>query len=268
MAERTSARRYQAFGGSDSTITGETQLWRYLTFERFSWLIENQSLYHARLDQFQDPFEGSVTKAFAQARASETKPCQVAVNRFAPWGNVANLFTNYATCWHASDHESDALWKLYANGGSGIAVVSSMSRLLNSVDISPHPHGLLSHVEYIDFETHNMLRKPFATTIRPEYAKRKCFEYEREVRGLILTDGLSKVCTGGTLEVSHATLVRLQNEMPLGIKAKVDLQQLISTIVLSPLATTSEATRVHEATKPIGLSDLVRRSQLVGTPTY
>jgi len=53
--------RYQIFRGSSDDITRQTSLWRYMTFEKFCWLVEKSALYHTRLDQLGDPFEGAVT---------------------------------------------------------------------------------------------------------------------------------------------------------------------------------------------------------------
>lgn len=44
------------------------KIWRYLDFTKFISLLETNSLYFARADQFNDPFEGSYTKADVQNR--------------------------------------------------------------------------------------------------------------------------------------------------------------------------------------------------------
>ena len=67
MKKRFNSTRYYPFKGSSKDITGDTLLWRYMSFEKFCWLLETSKLYHARLDQFEDPFEGSVTKLYALA---------------------------------------------------------------------------------------------------------------------------------------------------------------------------------------------------------
>ncbi len=36
--------------------------------------------------------------------------------------NVEALDNYYASCWHQSEHESFAMWKIYAPSGQGIAV--------------------------------------------------------------------------------------------------------------------------------------------------
>jgi hypothetical protein len=236
-----------------------------MTFEKFCWLVENSQLYHSRLDRFEDPFEGCVTKEYARKRAAETEPDQIASNRFEPWVHRSLLYRSYAVCWHASLHESDAQWKIYAGGGAGIAVVSTIARLAKAVDIRPHPHGLLGEVEYVDLETHDMRRRPFGTYIRPGFAKRKSFEHEKEVRGVILLD---LIADGPSIEMNEKYLERLRAEMPVGVAAKVDSKELIQSIVVGPLAAPFIEELVHTTAKRHGLNHLVKKSELGGQPIY
>ena len=260
--------RYFPFGGSDKSIKPMTPLWRYLTFEKFCSLIETGKLYHARLDQFEDPFEGSVTAEYVKRReADATEHKEEFLAKLEPWTNVSNLFRSYATCWHASDHESDAQWKLYAAGGAGIAVVSSKERLIKSVDLHPYRHGLLGQVEYIDWKNHDMRHRPFGTEMRPGFVKRNSFEHEREVRGVILTD-LSVVTKRGQLKMNLATLKKLHQINPPGISVRVDLHELISNIVLSPLAPAYIDELVRIITKRHDLDHLVTKSNLCGSPIF
>src|SRR6266516_2749899 len=131
--------RYQLFKGSSVSIAADAPLWRYMTFEKFCWLLETAKLYHARLDQFEDPFEGCVTKEYARMRAAETEPSQVVANQNEPWVHKSLLYRTYAACWHASTHESDAQWRIYANDSADIAVMSTIARLSKTVNINPHP---------------------------------------------------------------------------------------------------------------------------------
>jgi len=181
--------------------------------------------------------------------------------------NMAALFTTYATCWHASEHESDAHWQIYASG-AGIAIVSTGARLRAAVDITPYPHGLLGEVEYLDFETHDMRRRPFPTRIRPGFAKRKSFEYEQEVRGVILAGGLERVARKGQFIMSNRTLKRLAKKMPPGIAVSVNLSELIEKIVLSPFAPAFVEDLVRILAKRCGLEHLVSKSQLLAIPIY
>ena len=71
--------RYEVFKGTSEEIVSKTPLWRYMTFEKFCWLIEMSKLYHPRLDTFEDPFEGSGT--ICHRSLDETAPSAARTGR-------------------------------------------------------------------------------------------------------------------------------------------------------------------------------------------
>lgn len=259
------AYRYQLFGGSSRDLTSKTPLWRYMTFEKFCWLVEKSRLYHTRLDQFDDPFESTVTWRYARERDTLNLKFGENVREGARWMAKSGRFTHFATCWHASEYESDAQWKIYAPGGAGIAIVSTMERMRRSVDLHPYRTGIMGQVEYIDFETHDMRHRALPSSMRPGFVKRKSFEHEREVRGMIWAD---LIVDGPTLMCNEESLEEQRLRQPLGVNAAVDLAGLIESIVISPAAATYVEELVRIVTKRHGLEHLVRNSELLKSPIY
>ncbi len=259
--------RYQIFRGSSDDITLQTPLWRYMTFEKFCWLVEKSALYHARLDQLGDPFEGAVTNEYARQRdAGKIEPYFEEKKEWEPLTFKSLRFRQFATCWHASEHESDALWKLYAPGGAGIAIVTTMERMKQSVELTQYSHGFLGQIEYVDFDSHDMRRQTGGrTVIRPGHLKRKSFEHEREVRGMIMTNLIvdSRPFTFDDWFIEQQRL-----RQPLGVNANVDLKGLIQSIVLSPTAKSFAEELVQIVTRRHGLEHLVHKSDLLRSPAY
>lgn len=229
-------------------------------------MIETSRLFHTRLDQFNDAFEGAVTYEYARLRESGALKSFFGPKEYETWNLKVLRLSSYATCWHASEYESDAQWKLYASGGAGIAVLSTMERLVKAVDFAPHSSGILGQVEYVDFETHNMLHKPHATVMRPGFLKRRSFEHEREVRGIIFMN----LSFGGVEHVilDDAFIESMRLSKPRSIEAKVDLPDLLQAIVISPVAAPYVEELVRIVTKRHGLDHLVRKSSLCGLPVY
>jgi hypothetical protein len=257
--------RYQAVQFGDGDITLKSVIWRYMTFEKFCWLIEKSLLRHTRLDQFEDPFEGAVTNAYARMRDTGELEPYFGLKEHEPWTFKSLRYRQFATCWHASEHESDAQWKLYAAGGAGIAVVSTMARLRDSVDLNPR-QGILADVAYVDFENHGMRRQTGGrTVIRPGHLKRNSFEHEKEVRGIILTD---LIVEGGSFTMDDAFLEKQRHLQPKFIDAKVDLKGLIQAIVVSPVAKPFIEELVRIVTERHDLDHLVRPSDLLKPPAY
>ena len=256
---------YYTFSSCTNRINDSTLLWRYLTFEKFIWLLENSNLYHARLDQLEDPLEGSVTKLYAQNRANQYPPeAREQICEIQPFFNRRSLFRSYVNCWHSSECESAAMWKLYSRQNAGVAITSTRKRLVESVTLPPDTEfGLLGPVEYLDFEKHGMMGQDGMA--RPGFAKQASFEYEREVRAMIcLYPDQGRI----TIPTSQEYLDELKRRMPLGVAGKVDLKQLILKIHTSPLSPLWFNQIVQSAATRAGLGDIVVKSNLIVDPIY
>lgn len=236
-----------------------------MNFEKFCWLVEKSLLRHTRLDQFEDPFEGAVTYLYAKMRDSGN-----ANPDFGPmdWDSMTYKFARvlrFASCWHASEYESDAQWKLYASGGAGIAILSTQERLKCSVDLRPHT-GILADMAYLDFDNSPM-RRPVGHRgiLQPGYLKRKCFDHEKEVRGIIVVD---PIIEGGRFIKDEASLEEQKRLQPPFVDAPVDLKGMIQAIVISPLAKPFQRELVDIVAERHGLKHLVKTSELLRNPVF
>jgi len=123
-------------------------------------------------------------------------------------------------CWHLSDKESDAMWKVYGDG-PGVMLVSTVGRLSASIKgaysfifCSPNPqHYTIAPVRYVDES--DLSKLPDFYIEHPWLLKRKSFAHEQEIR------------------VSHQLpwVIDPQNG---GMLIEIDSEELISEIVLSP----------------------------------
>ena len=256
--------RYLLTNSTIRPINDDTRLWRYLTFEKFAWLFEKSQLYHTRLDLLGDPFEGSLTKVYVQQRNAGQLPEYLRTG-LSPEResalNKANVYSNFATCWHASAHEKEAMWKLYSTTHAGVAIVSTPPRMHAAVDLSPYGQGILGPVEYRDFDKDGMiLPQSFGRRAMPGLLKRRSFEYELEVRGLIhfvnYPEILSPFSENEYLEI-------LRKTSPKGIAVNVDLECLVEEIYISPLAPSSFEDIVKAIAKRRGMTKRVRPSTLL-----
>lgn len=92
-------------------------IWRYLSFTKFVWLIAKESLYFARLDQYDDWWEGLLPER-----------CKIEDRKYI-------RFNKYINCWHMNGSESDAMWKLYGNStGETVAIKTNVGRLIKSLE--------------------------------------------------------------------------------------------------------------------------------------
>jgi hypothetical protein len=188
----------------------DVKLWRYMDFLKLVDLLQRRALWFARLDQLRDPHEGLLPKSVRSALSvlSVESP---AYSRFTYEEWRKRGCVNW---WHTGDHESAAMWELYAQRG-GIAVCSRISRLKAAI---PHGYdtgswGLYgSAVRYVDFDSYD---EPFlnAQTSQPViraselHLKRLNFEHEREYRLTTTLDGADENRIGKHVPLCLATMI-------------------------------------------------------------
>lgn len=157
------------------------KLWKYLDSAKFTALLQTQALHFCRGDKFEDPFEGSYPlSALDIFEGGESGYGAEAWRKFV-----------LVSCWHKSDHESDAMWRLYTSNRQGIAVQTTQAKLEAAVS----EHGYVQPVEYIDF-----LRDKADIYIPSNvfHYKRKAYGHEHEVRAIITRYPRGKIVNGWT----------------------------------------------------------------------
>jgi len=211
----------------------DASLWRYMDFSKFLLLIKERAIYFARADHVGDKFEGAKGASTNRTvwddyylrffRESILNPPDGKRPNISPENlqseaerllkemeasGIRQLKTTYLSCWHESETESEALWRLYCPPPSvGLAVHASYGSLNTS--LGDNPDIAIGRVRYIDF------RKEFAGPSDAIFRKRHSLSHEREVRAVISQpDGNDSF----------------------GIHRPVDLNLLIHQVVISPFA--------------------------------
>lgn len=239
-----------------------------MDFAKFSFLINTNKLHFHRVDEFKDPFEGTVPLAYQQLRGIETDDEEM-TERYHEIMEIEGKRQRkwrFLNCWHANDHESANMWSKYASEGKGIAIKSTIDDFISAVsDIDRKV--LISEVSYLDFDvgvddmSHEDRSKLDDLIERgdgphmylPILMKRKEFEDENEVRAMIWPEG-------------HPA----DYEEP-GINLQIDVGELINNVVISPYAEdwmkdTIKAS-VKESNSPIS-EEKITESSLDTDPNY
>jgi hypothetical protein len=163
------ATRFPQFQVEDAFVQPadlDVPIWRYLKFERFVWMLENGALYFSSVDRFEDPFEGALTELEdREFSAAYDETVQAAARFHTVTYSRRRVMAN---CWHASPHESAAMWKLYAGTEKAVAVRSTFSRLRDAVKDIAVGIGM---IQYVDHETGRTHAHPF---FGPYMHKRLC----------------------------------------------------------------------------------------------
>ena len=194
----------------------DTCVWRYMTLEKFLYLIVKSKLHFCRSDKFTDKWENTWPEhlfqkynlgsypAVADMVEDEKSPRQT-VND----GNRASIFLN---CWHMNKHESAAMWDSYAKWESSIAIASTI-RKLKTVLRTDRCYSI-DLVRYVEIETYEDPSNQFV----PYLFKRKSFEHENEVRAYIQ---------------DQPGFTGFENK---SLDVDVDLPELVESVHISPTA--------------------------------
>ncbi|CAM1345512.1 hypothetical protein [Tenacibaculum amylolyticum] len=235
------------------------KVWRYMDFTKLISLIDTRRLFFSRADMFDDPFEGSYPKINVEARSLHPEDItdegkQNYLELMNKMGDINKQWPRYIaiSCWHMNEFESAAMWSLYLKSNEGIAVQSTFKKLKKSIIDDEKVY--LGVVKYIDYENDKING---GNILGPFVHKRKSFQHERELRGLIM-----KWPTGSEkVNFEEETIIG-------GIPIKVDLEELIEKIYVAPNAPSWFAKLVKTAVKRYGYDIEVIHSEMNNEPMF
>jgi hypothetical protein len=180
---------------------------------------------------------------------NDVKRANLLVAEFVARGMRTNLSDSFRSeyrstficCWHNSEHESEAMWRLYSKDtAEGVAFRTTAGLLRNArIDQS---ELAIRHVEYRDdylFSYDDDPLKRFLT-------KRVAFEHEKEIRTIVTNQE-----AGGRNEPGHYVTV--------------DVGKLIQVIVISPYAPSWMLNTLTEVARKFGVPAPVEISRLGGS---
>ena len=219
-------------------------IWRYINLAKFLDLLRTSELYFPRADNLNDPFEGSWPLAGIKRRQER----YVDSEKTFQWLSQGFLSGSYVSCWHASPHESAAMWNLYLNASEGVAIRSTCSRLIDAVQASQE-HVYVAEVRYIDYHTEDFEEELHDNSLTPRVYKRRSFEHEKELRAI--------ACRAFATETPKW-----------GIKVTVNITTLIEAAFVSPNAPSWFKPIVEDVVGRFGFKFPVRQSDLATSPVY
>lgn len=271
------------------------RLWRYTDFPKFTELLTSRRLWltNAEILAVDDPHEGLQgavqfphrmwrslgevpevlrKQIIAKGRG---KPDETDEQAFKGWfmgeeqrcfmtlSNRRNFFVN---CWHAADHESAAMWKIYGSPGGGVAIVSSGGRLHTAL-AQASEKIYLGAVRYVDPMTFEIgTPNAFDTLVR----KRSGFAYEQEVRLVHWQTGhyhdpLSNF-DWNEQTMRFDNIVQDPRPITPGITIDCDLDTMIEHVLVSPLAPAWYLPMIDRLKEKLGYRFPVSHSDLLTAP--
>lgn len=210
--------------GRDNSI-----IWRYMDFTKFVSMLDRKELFFATIEKLSesDALEGLYStptiEHYMSRRENEGAPrSELAEIEETRIGSIQLRKHRAVNSWHIADHESAAMWSIYAKNDAGIAIQSTFGRLKESFKCASEDIWI-GVIEYLDYRN-DVVRG--ARDIAPIIHKRKSFEYEQELRAVLARDpDPSEPPDSDTFDPDLG-----------GSYVCVDLDILIERIYVSPMA--------------------------------
>lgn len=236
----------------------DSVIWRYLDFTKFVSMLNDRTLHFARADLLGDRFEGSFPqqqvglRGLVWARRVDPAQAKWITEQQSQFARALTKYT-YVNCWNVGEHESAALWSMYARPDAGLAIRSTFKRLTDSLRPYKDHQVHVGLVNYIDYRTDYL---PEGNTLYPFLHKRRSFDFEREVRAVIqdLTPWPDRGDDPG--------------EGAPSIKVLVSPMDLIERVHVAPTAPAWFRELVESVTRRYEYGLEVRQSDLAGDPVY
>ena len=230
---------------ADKELSGKTKLRRYLNLPKYLDLLRTHEMYFCLVNHFQDKFEGALTPIIRNAINEAYSKGEIEYNA-EHYAKEAREGV-YLSCWTMGSHENMALWNLYSNVSTGIAITSNMDNIMKAGrEWTATEKVFLYKVQYIDHYTN-----PDITLFSPiellRY-KHSAYSFENEFR--IVVDRINR-----NISVK-----------PKSIKLKVELNDLIEEVTVGPEAEEWFFDLVSDVSQRYGLNIKVRRSKLTFIP--
>jgi hypothetical protein len=239
---------------------GDTVLWRYVDLYRYMDLLQSSELHLTRADQMEDRWEGSYSTVNVSMRPTlygkDWEMMSANTDGMYQFGRT-HIYLN---CWYVGSHESYAMWKLYDVTGKGVAIRTTARRLKAALIGEHLPPLSGAQVQYVDHATTFI---PETNLYFPYVHKRLSFSHENEYR-------LPGLWVPQLLKVDEDdTAGRREPDIPPPfLRERVNVQQLIEAVYVSPDSPEWVARVVSEVTHSYVLELEVRHSDLAADPVY
>jgi hypothetical protein len=244
-------------------------IWRFMNLEKFRDLIDSGKLYFCRADLFNenDEREGLPPQKFLMRwglSPLDLGDRQQLIDHIGLAAQCREEF--YVSCWHLFREETLKMWEQY--GKDGVAICSRYSLLKSSLDSMPD-HAFIGLVRY---ESSFMAKANLFSYITN---KREKYAGEQEVRAFLWILDPNR---GGNRHIDAEGRVHPHvmepppDSVSKGEKRAVDLDKLITQVVVTPWASPTLVGEVEEIVKtsdhaiPVIPSELARYRQFLPDP--
>jgi hypothetical protein len=244
----------------------EPWLWHGIDTQKLKTFLAN-GLWLARLDQFKDPLEGTLSRpAVGLLGKLVGEQQQLGLGLYE-----SAVLRSYAICFQVSDgHPNERFWEEFCSRNDGIAIRTSPQLLydaikptLGPVDSGTGP-GYFGKITYVDHNTDDM---PVDNVLSAQFCVRRDYSDEMEARLLVHTHGTANKQLIGKTGCFGPLVTHIQSDTIPGVNTKqvgghldgkalvlsVNTSELIESIVINPAVPSDHQRSIRELIGTSGL---------------
>jgi hypothetical protein len=229
---------------ADPEIQQQSILRRYMDLPKLLDMLHSKTLYFRRADGFTDRLEGALFPSLRASmnKAHAAKEIPTNSDDFYRRARIGN----YVSCWTRGAKDSMAQWQLYAGVRAGVAVTTTVDRLVR-VAFAWERDVILHRVKYVDhLKVKNYIIGRYSDVLQ---FKHEAYKHENELRIIIPQQE----------ENWESNPIELRQKVP-------DLDILIRSIVVAPEAGKEFYESIKDLCSRYGLKAPVRQSKLAYVP--
>jgi hypothetical protein len=115
------------------TIANSETFWRYMELPKFQDMLKTSTLYFARCDQFEDPFEGRESPGNVEGLSKSEEIFRNLYKIQTPenWKDAQEIVRQvmFISCWHRNTRESWEMWQAYTKTPNSVVITTSAKAL-------------------------------------------------------------------------------------------------------------------------------------------
>ncbi|HEY0308138.1 MAG TPA: hypothetical protein VGB94_08255 [Acidobacteriaceae bacterium] len=199
-------------------------IWRYIDLPKLLIMLEQQNLYFALLEEFEDKWEAVISRDLSRGIQVSSGSASGTVIQ-----NYLETFGCFGiNCWYSGPSESIAMWRLYTTSIYGVAIKSTIGRLKLALKTAKES-VVIGKVEYRDHTEapSEVLAPGKVSPFTAVLQKRTCYSHECEIRAITVIDGNYEKDSISSADVCTPC-------PPHGVALLVDLSILIQSIITGP----------------------------------
>lgn len=219
---------------------------KYMAFDSFKMLAEGSKLWLTNLGHYEEKYQEAVfTKDEKDNIRRESEfyfPDNAEIAYHDKMTNLGLLkYGVFINCWRKSDFESKKMWNEFVPDGTGVLILTKLQTLEDVLRESPDERDCrIELAKYENSRTNNMI---VVNTNVLASRKPKKFLHENEIRVMLLDYNFFK------------------NQDLKGTEISIDVQRLISKIIISPEADSDARNKIYKLAREKGLMEKVCESK-------